>query len=105
MPHCVLCLRLIGVAMDCYDGSRPEGELSKDQVETKLPTVPSLLEMTSHVFYLGSYFVGPQFGMTKFRYISFDVNDIFVSNCNQLSNYFFLTKQKIQRTNPNIQAK
>jgi len=67
MPHCVLCLRLIGVAMDCYDGSRPEEELSKDQKTAKLAEVPSLLEMCSHVFYLGSYFVGPQFTMTKFR--------------------------------------
>ena len=52
---------------DCYDGSRPEEELSKDQKTAKLAEVPSLLEMCSHVFYLGSYFVGPQFTMTKFR--------------------------------------
>ena len=45
MPHCVLTLRLIGVAMDCYDGSRPEEELSKDQKISKLSSVPSLLEM------------------------------------------------------------
>jgi len=67
MPHCVLCLRLIGVAIDVYDGSRPEDELTKDQKLTKLTAVPSLLEMSSHVFYLGSYFVGPQHSMTKFR--------------------------------------
>ena len=27
MPHCVLCLRLIGVAMDVYDGAQPEVKL------------------------------------------------------------------------------
>jgi len=76
MPHCVLCLRLIGVAMDVYDGSRPEADLSKDQQLTKLAAVPSLLEMTSHVFYLGSYFVGPQHSMTKFRtFIQRNIDD------------------------------
>lgn len=76
MPHCVLTLRLIGVAMDCYDGSRPEEELSKDQKISKLSSVPSLLEMCSHVFYMGSYFVGPQHSMTKFRgFIQRNIDD------------------------------
>ena len=26
MPHCVLCLRLIAVAIDVYDGNLPEVE-------------------------------------------------------------------------------
>ena len=72
-PHCVLCLRLIGVACDVYDGSKPETELNKEQIrkttqnDNALQEVPSLLEMTSHVFYLPSYFVGPQHSMAKYK--------------------------------------
>ena len=31
MPQCVLCLRLIGVAIDVYDGGRPKDKLSKNE--------------------------------------------------------------------------
>ena len=75
-PHCVLCLRLIGVACDVYDGSQDAeettepktGEIRKtNQKVDTLKEVPSLLEMTSHVFYLPSYFVGPQHSMSRYR--------------------------------------
>ena len=32
MPQCVLCLRLIGLAFDIWDGTKPKESLSKDQV-------------------------------------------------------------------------
>lgn len=71
MPHCVLCLRLIGLTFDCYDGerSRQKGEsvLSKDQQEAAILELPSLLEMLSQSFFIGGYFVGPQFPMKKYR--------------------------------------
>jgi len=67
MPHCVLCLRLIAVAIDVYDGNIPEEKWSKDQKENALTEVPSILEMISHVFYLPSYFTGPQHSMKRFR--------------------------------------
>jgi len=70
MPQCVLCLRLIGLTWDVYDGSRkkknPES-LSKDQMLTALPTSPNILEMLSHSFFIGGYFVGPQFSLSKYR--------------------------------------
>ncbi len=32
MPQCVLCLRLIGLGFDVWDGTKPEESWSKDQV-------------------------------------------------------------------------
>ena len=69
-PHCVLTLRLIGLTFDCYDGARAKSkniQLSKDQQKSALEEVPSILEMLSHSFFIGGYFVGPQFCMKKFR--------------------------------------
>jgi len=70
MPQCVLCLRLIGLSWDLYDGERmkkkPES-LSKDQLKTALSTSPNILEMLSHSFFIGGYFVGPQFSLAKYR--------------------------------------
>lgn len=72
MPQCVLCLRLIGLTWDVYDGERqklkPES-LSKDQTKTALSSPPNILEMLSHSFFIGGYFVGPQFPLRKFREI------------------------------------
>jgi len=71
MPHCVLSLKLIGLTFDCYDGERArrlgEGVLSKDQRKSFLPDNPSLLEMLSHSFFLGGYFVGPQIPLKRYR--------------------------------------
>jgi len=71
MPGCVLCLRLIGLSWDCYDGeiATKEGEkvLSKDQQKAAISETPSLLEMLSHSFFLGGYLIGPLFSMRKFR--------------------------------------
>ena len=65
MPQCVLCLRLIGLSWDLYDGERlkknPES-LSKDQQATALTHSPNILEMLSHSFFIGGYFVG-EFGL------------------------------------------
>ena len=70
MPQCVLCLRLIGLTWDVYDGARQKEDpncLSKDQAKTALPTSPNILEMLSHSFFIGGYFVGPQFSLAKYR--------------------------------------
>jgi len=70
MPQCVLCLRLIGLTWDVYDGARARREpdsLSPDQVRSKLDSVPGLLEMLGHSFFIGGYFVGPQFPLAKYR--------------------------------------
>jgi len=70
MPQCVLCLRLIGLTWDVYDGARQKDNpdsLSKDQAQTALPSSPNILEMLSHSFFIGGYFVGPQFSLSKYR--------------------------------------
>lgn len=71
MPHCILALRLIGLTFDLYDGTRAAKEgrsvLSKDQEKAALSEAPSLLEMMSHSFFIGGYFVGPQFSFKKFK--------------------------------------
>jgi len=70
MSHCILCLRLIGLTFDCYDGKRAEVEgahvLSKDQEKAALPRIPNLLEILSHSFFIGGHFVGPQFTFKKY---------------------------------------
>jgi len=70
MPQCVLCLRLIGLTWDVYDGARQKeapDSLSTDQAKTALSTSPNILEMLSHSFFIGGYFVGPQFSLAKYR--------------------------------------
>jgi lysophospholipid acyltransferase 5 len=72
--HCLrdsyLCLFVIGLTFDCYDGKRGavEGQavLSADQQKAALPSRPGLLDMLAHSFFVGGYFVGPQFTMRKF---------------------------------------
>ena len=71
MPHCVLSLRLIGLTFDCYDGARAkrrgQDALSRDQQRTALTQTPSLIQMLSHNFFIGGYFIGPQIQMRKFQ--------------------------------------
>eukprot|EP00096_Caligus_rogercresseyi_P011555 TRINITY_DN4564_c0_g1_i1.p1 TRINITY_DN4564_c0_g1~~TRINITY_DN4564_c0_g1_i1.p1 ORF type:complete len:465 (-),score=102.20 TRINITY_DN4564_c0_g1_i1:281-1675(-) len=67
MPHCVLCLRLSAVAIDLYDGTKKEESLSEEQKKHRLVEMPSLLELFSQCFFLGGYFVGPQFSMRKYQ--------------------------------------
>lgn len=68
MPHCVLCLRLIAVAMDVHDGTKDEDTMvGQDQKMNNLKKPPSLLEMFSQAFFLGGFFIGPQFSMRQFQ--------------------------------------
>ena len=68
--RCVLTLRLIGLTFDLYDGERARREgrqaLSREQEETALEETPSLLEILSHSFFVGGYFVGPPIAMKKY---------------------------------------
>ena len=70
-PHCMITLRLIGLSFDLYDGDRGRRlgrlSLSKEQEETALEETPSLLEILSHNFFLGGYFVGPFVPMKKYQ--------------------------------------
>lgn len=69
MPHCVLTLKLIGLAFDISDGQRPETELSASQKKACVKTKPSLLEVAAFTYFPASFLVGPQFSFR--RYLSF----------------------------------
>lgn len=68
MPHCVLCLRLIGLAFDVSDGRNYES-LNEEQRETALRKRPSALETFSYAYFFGGSLVGPQFPFK--RYLDF----------------------------------
>jgi len=73
MPQCVLCLRLIGLSWDVYDGERQRMKptsLSPDQKKSALASSPNILELLSHSFFVGGYFVGPQFTMKKYQQVT-----------------------------------
>ncbi|XP_072022573.1 lysophospholipid acyltransferase 5-like [Amphiura filiformis] len=76
-PHCVLTLRLIGLAWDLYDGNKPESRQSKEQKSICIRTPPSPLEILGYCYYFGGFFVGPQFPIR--RYYDF-VNDRLLDN-------------------------
>lgn len=69
MPHCVLTLKLIGLAFDISDGQRPETELSASQKKACVKTKPSLLEVAAFTYFPASFLVGPQFSFR--RYLNF----------------------------------
>ncbi|XP_060533674.1 lysophospholipid acyltransferase 5 [Cylas formicarius] len=69
MPYCILCLRLIGVAFDVYDGQQQAENLSSDGKYHALKTVPSLVELFGHCMFPTAFLVGPQFPMR--RYLDF----------------------------------
>lgn len=69
MPHCVLTLKLIGLAFDISDGQRPEQELSATLKRSCVKVKPSLLEIAAFTYFPASFLVGPQFSYR--RYCSF----------------------------------
>nr|XP_004610692.1 unnamed protein product [Sorex araneus] len=66
MPHCVLTLKLIGLAMDYYDGGKEESTLSPEQQKFAIRGVPSLLEVAGFSYFYGAFLVGPQFSMNHY---------------------------------------
>ncbi|XP_017164740.1 lysophospholipid acyltransferase 5 isoform X1 [Poecilia reticulata] len=67
MPHCVLTLKLIGLAFDFYDGGKEPSQLSADQAKAALPSVPTLLEVFGFSYFYGGFLVGPQFTMRNYQ--------------------------------------
>lgn len=60
-PQCILCLKLISVAWDYYDGNQDQEKISADQKTTAIATPPTLLEMMGLSYFYGGFLVGPQF--------------------------------------------
>lgn len=68
-PQCILCLRLIGLAWDCYDGKRKKETLRAELLETCYEETPTFIEICSYSYFFGAFMAGPQFSFQ--RYIKF----------------------------------
>uniref|UniRef100_A0A493T1F6 Lysophospholipid acyltransferase 5 n=1 Tax=Anas platyrhynchos platyrhynchos TaxID=8840 RepID=A0A493T1F6_ANAPP len=67
MPHCVLTLKLIGLAIDYYDGGKDLEFLTPEQRRFAVRGVPTLLEVSGFSYFYGAFMVGPQFSMTDYQ--------------------------------------
>ncbi|CAM4434011.1 lysophospholipid acyltransferase 5 isoform X2 [Lepidochelys kempii] len=67
MPHCVLTLKLIGLAIDYYDGGKDLESLNPEQKRFAVHGVPTLLEVSGFSYFYGAFMVGPQFSMTDYQ--------------------------------------
>lgn len=67
MPHCVLILRLIGLAFDVVDGQRPISELSTAQQKSMITRKPNLIEVASFSFFPASFLIGPQISYRRYE--------------------------------------
>lgn len=67
MPHCVLALKLIGIAFDYYDGGRAEGQVTPEQEMFSVQNVPSFLEVAGFSYFYGGFLVGPQFSFRNYQ--------------------------------------
>ncbi|KAK5861797.1 hypothetical protein PBY51_017245 [Eleginops maclovinus] len=67
MPHCVLTLKLVGLSFDYYDGGKEPSQLSAEQKNSALPSVPSLLEVCGFSYFYGGFLVGPQFTLRSYQ--------------------------------------
>jgi len=73
-PQCILCLRLIGLAWDVYDGHQPEETLSEEQKYFRITKKPSFMEMFGFSYCFCGCLSGPQFSFQ--RYIRFTTNTL-----------------------------
>ncbi|XP_012879036.1 PREDICTED: lysophospholipid acyltransferase 5 [Dipodomys ordii] len=67
MPHCVLTLKMIGLAIDYFDGGKDQNSLTPEQRKYAIRGVPSLLEVAGFAYFYGAFLVGPQFSMNHYR--------------------------------------
>lgn len=67
MPHCVLTLKLIGLAFNIADGQQDETKLSTTQKKLMIKEKPSLLEIAAFTYFPASFLVGPQFSFQRYR--------------------------------------
>ncbi|KAM8826283.1 lysophospholipid acyltransferase 5 isoform 1-T1 [Synchiropus picturatus] len=67
MPHCVLTLKLIGLSLDYFDGAKEPSQLSPEQKDSAVHTVPSFLEVCGFSYFYGGFLVGPQFTLRSYQ--------------------------------------
>lgn len=73
-PQCILCLRLIGLAWDVYDGHQPEESLSPEQKYYRITKTPSFMELFGFSYCFCGCLSGPQFSFQ--RYLRFTTNTL-----------------------------
>uniref|UniRef100_A0A182W986 Lysophospholipid acyltransferase 5 n=1 Tax=Anopheles minimus TaxID=112268 RepID=A0A182W986_9DIPT len=64
MPHCVLVLRLIGLAFDLSDSRKKEADGKPD---AKCIPAPTLLELIAFTYFPATVLVGPQFSFLRYQ--------------------------------------
>jgi len=67
MPGCVMCLRLIGLAFDRFDGAKPKDQRRPDQIDRCLERSPSLLEVFGFSYAFPGLMIGPQYPLSHYR--------------------------------------
>ncbi|KAI8074810.1 MBOAT, membrane-bound O-acyltransferase family-domain-containing protein [Gongronella butleri] len=73
MSQCVLCLRLMGLAMDVYDGDKVAVYRTNCtypmafDIDAPLPTMPSLQSVVAYCFFPPAFLIGPQFSYALYR--------------------------------------
>ncbi|KAH8551199.1 MBOAT, membrane-bound O-acyltransferase family-domain-containing protein [Umbelopsis sp. PMI_123] len=95
MSQCVLCLRLMGLGMDLYDGREgaaqpskmPGSQSVKDDIKVKrsplsfgqdtaLEILPSLSHVLAYSYFPSAFLIGPQFSYSLYRkFITFEQFD------------------------------
>jgi lysophospholipid acyltransferase 5 len=82
-PQCILCLRLMGLGMDIYDGKFVKGKDKKDTNDFQgrasprvnlafdddcpLVETPTLAELFGYSFFFGGFLAGPQFSFALYK--------------------------------------
>lgn len=67
IPHCVLVLKLIGIAYNLYDGTKDQIELNEEQKETCISKLPSFFEVMGYSYHFGTVLAGPQFSFMRYQ--------------------------------------
>jgi lysophospholipid acyltransferase 5 len=68
IPHCVLVLKLIGLAFSLYDGQKKQEAITSEEVrKNAVPEVPSFFEVMGFSFFPGAVLAGPQMWFVRYR--------------------------------------
>lgn len=76
-PQSVMCLRLLSLATDFYDGGKTKGAS-----ERALAMLPSLRQTLGYCFFPGTYLAGPQLSFA--RYHSYLTGEMFIRGAGEL---------------------
>lgn len=66
-PQCVLCLRLIGLTWNLYDGKQKEEDLTPDQKRFRVKQTPSLIEIFGYTYCFCGLLSGLQYSFQLYK--------------------------------------